>query len=171
MKKTCSFWGVSWVALCIAAAPAAAQEKGGLDLTGPYDVVVDWFKPGIDGWNQRVVSVNAEDPNRVFIGAVDRNDTREGHPMLSADGKVMKAKTTVVRDNNNFDKGDVNNIMNVIGPLVLIGKVMILSFIIFWVRFTFPRFREDQLQKIAWKYLIPLSLINIAATAILKVAF
>ena len=67
--------------------------------------------------------------------------------------------------------GDVSNVMNVVGPLVLIGKVMILSFIIFWVRFTFPRFREDQLQKIAWKYLIPLSLVNIAATAILKVAF
>jgi NADH-quinone oxidoreductase subunit H len=67
--------------------------------------------------------------------------------------------------------GDVNNVMNVVGPVVLVGKVMILSFIIFWVRFTFPRFREDQLQKIAWKYLIPLSLVNIAATAILKVAF
>jgi NADH-quinone oxidoreductase subunit H len=67
--------------------------------------------------------------------------------------------------------GDVSNVMNVIGPVVLIGKVMVLSFIIFWVRFTFPRFREDQLQKIAWKYLIPLSLLNIAATAILKVAF
>ena len=34
-----------------------------------------------------------------------------------------------------------------------------------------PACGEDQLQKIAWKYLIPLSLINIAATAILKVAF
>lgn len=113
MKKTSSSWRLSSLAaLCIvAAAPASAQEKGGLDLTGPYDVVVDWFKPGIDGWNQRVVSVNAEDPNRVFIGAVDRNDTREGHPMLSADGKVMKEKTKVVRDNNFFDKGDVNNIM------------------------------------------------------------
>ncbi len=31
--------------------------------------------------------------------------------MLSADGKLMKEKTKVVRDNNNFDKGDVNNIM------------------------------------------------------------
>lgn len=112
MKKTSSFWGASMAAFCVAAAaPAIAQEKGGLDLTGPYDVVVGWFKPGIDGWNQRVVSVNAEDPNRVFIGAVDRNDTREGHPMLTSDGKVMKEKTKVVRDNNFFDKGDVNNIM------------------------------------------------------------
>ena len=35
---------------------------------------------------------------------------------------------------------------------------MILGFLIFWVRFTLPRFREDQLQTFAWKYLIPLSL-------------
>src|SRR5690606_33582474 len=112
MKRTCSFWGVSFAALCVAAAaPAVAQEKGGLDLTGPYDVVVGWFKPGIEGWNQRVVAVNAEDPNRVFIGAVDRNDIREGHPLLSADGKLMKEKSKVVRDNNNFEKGDVNNIL------------------------------------------------------------
>lgn len=63
------------------------------------------------------------------------------------------------------------NWLNIVGPLVLITKVMILSFIVFWVRFTFPRFREDQLQRIAWKYLIPLALLNIAVTAILKVAF
>jgi hypothetical protein len=43
------------------------KKKGGMDLTGSYDMVVGWFEPGIDGWNQRVVSVNTEDPNRVFI--------------------------------------------------------------------------------------------------------
>lgn len=120
MKLTRIFWedfmkkifaGVSLAALLVAAVPALAQEKGGLDLTGPYDVVVGWFKPGIEVWDQRVVSVNAEDPNRVFIGAVDRNDTREGHPLLAANGALLKGKTTVVRDNNNFTKGDVNNIL------------------------------------------------------------
>ena len=35
-----------------------------------------------------------------------------------------------------------------------------------WVRFTFPRFREDQLQRFAWKVLIPISLANIAITAV-----
>ncbi len=102
---------ISLAAALAASTPVLAQEKGGLDLTGPYDVVVGWFKPGINGWNQRVVSVNAEDPNRVFVGAVDRNDTREGHPLLAADGTLMKEKTTVVRDNNFFDKGDVNNLL------------------------------------------------------------
>ena len=110
MKNILGFAGFSIVAT-LTGAPALAQEKGGLDLTGPYDVVVGWFKPGIEGWNQRVVAVNAEDPNRVFIGAVDRNDTREGHPMLTADGAVMKERTRVVRDNNFFEKGDVNNLL------------------------------------------------------------
>jgi NADH-quinone oxidoreductase subunit H len=60
--------------------------------------------------------------------------------------------------------------MNIVGPLVLFAKMMLVGFLIFWVRFTFPRFREDQLQAFAWKYLIPISLVNIMATMILKVA-
>jgi NADH-quinone oxidoreductase subunit H len=64
-----------------------------------------------------------------------------------------------------------SNVMNVVGPLVLFAKMMLVGFLIFWVRFTFPRFREDQLQAFAWKYLIPISLVNIFATMVLKVAF
>jgi NADH-quinone oxidoreductase subunit H len=59
--------------------------------------------------------------------------------------------------------------MNVLGPAVMFAKIMAVSFLIFWVRFTYPRFREDQLQAIAWKFLIPLSLLNILATGVLKV--
>lgn len=62
-------------------------------------------------------------------------------------------------------------ISNLIGPGVLFGKIMLVSFLIFWVRFTYPRLREDQLQTFAWKYLIPISLVNILATAVLKVVF
>ena len=61
--------------------------------------------------------------------------------------------------------------MNVLGPFVMLGKMMLVAFFIFWIRFTYPRFREDQLQTLAWKYLIPLSLVNIMATAVLKVVF
>jgi NADH-quinone oxidoreductase subunit H len=59
----------------------------------------------------------------------------------------------------------------VLGPAVLFAKVMLVAFIIFWVRFTYPRLREDQLQSFAWKFLIPLALVNIVATAVLKVVF
>jgi NADH-quinone oxidoreductase subunit H len=59
---------------------------------------------------------------------------------------------------------------DVLGPVVLLTKVMLVAFLIFWMRFTYPRFREDQLQSLAWKVLIPLALVNILATGILKVA-
>src|SRR5258706_8309257 len=63
-----------------------------------------------------------------------------------------------------------NNAMNIIGPIVLFTKMMLIMFVIFWVRFTYPRFREDQLQRFAWKVLIPIALGNIILTAVLKVA-
>jgi NADH-quinone oxidoreductase subunit H len=65
---------------------------------------------------------------------------------------------------------DVANWMNVVGPIIMLTKMMLLTGIIMWVRFSYPRFREDQLQRFAWKVLIPVSLLNIAITAVLKVA-
>ena len=65
----------------------------------------------------------------------------------------------------------VSNWMNIVGPLVVFTKMMVLTFFIMWVRFTYPRFREDQLQRFAWKVLIPVSLANIMLTAVLKVVF
>ncbi len=64
---------------------------------------------------------------------------------------------------------DVDWWMNIVGPLIMFTKMMVLTGIIMWVRFSYPRFREDQLQTFAWKFLIPISLANIVATAIFKV--
>ena len=64
----------------------------------------------------------------------------------------------------------VDNWMNVVGPLIMFSKMVLLTGIIMWVRISFPRLREDQLQRFAWKVLIPISLANIAITAVLKVA-
>jgi len=47
-------------------------------------------------------------------------------------------------------------------------KVFILCYIFIWVRWTFPRFRYDQLMKLSWKFLIPLSLINLLIIALFK---
>ena len=65
----------------------------------------------------------------------------------------------------------VSNWMNIVGPLIVFTKMLVLTFFIMWVRFTYPRFREDQLQRFAWKVLIPVSLANIMLTAVLKVMF
>jgi NADH-quinone oxidoreductase subunit H len=60
---------------------------------------------------------------------------------------------------------------NILGPVVLFAKLMFVAFLMFWVRFTYPRLREDQLQALAWKFLIPLGLANILLTGVFKVAF
>ena len=60
---------------------------------------------------------------------------------------------------------------DIFGPFVLLGKVALLVFLIIWFRWTWPRLREDQLQSLAWRWLVPLGLANIAVTAVFKVAF
>ena len=60
---------------------------------------------------------------------------------------------------------------NILGPAVLFAKLMFVAFLMFWVRFTYPRLREDQLQALAWKFLIPIGLANLLLTGLFKVAF
>jgi len=50
------------------------------------------------------------------------------------------------------------------GVFWFFGKTMFMIFLFLWIRPTFPRVREDQLQKFAWKFLIPVGLVLILAT-------
>ncbi|MFP5333628.1 MAG: NADH-quinone oxidoreductase subunit NuoH [Acidimicrobiia bacterium] len=59
--------------------------------------------------------------------------------------------------------------LQVLGPFILSAKIALLVFAMIWFRWTFPRFREDQLQSLAWKWLIPISLVNIVVTGVFKV--
>jgi NADH-quinone oxidoreductase subunit H len=65
--------------------------------------------------------------------------------------------------------GIPDDILAFVGPVILVAKAFLLVFIMIWFRWTFPRFREDQLQSLAWKFLVPLALANIAITAVFKV--
>ena len=56
-------------------------------------------------------------------------------------------------------------------PLWTLAKIGVVSFLVIWLRATYPRLREDQLQKMAWKYLIPIALLNILLTGVFKVVF
>ena len=52
----------------------------------------------------------------------------------------------------------------------MMGKIIALSFVVIWLRATYPRLREDQLQRFAWLALIPVSLVWIIGVAFVKVA-
>jgi NADH-quinone oxidoreductase subunit H len=58
-----------------------------------------------------------------------------------------------------------------LGFAVTFGKIILLTFLMVWLRATFPRLREDQLQRVSWLVLIPLGLLNIALVAVAKVVF
>lgn len=65
-----------------------------------------------------------------------------------------------------------NHIMDYVPPIVwFFGKTFFLVFVIMWFRWTFPRMRIDQLLTLEWKYLMPISLVNmilVALTVIMK---
>lgn len=68
--------------------------------------------------------------------------------------------------------GDTTNIVVAILQIVSFAvKLLFVNFFFIWVRWTFPRIRYDQLQDLGWKILLPLSLVNIAVTAIFVVVF
>ena len=54
----------------------------------------------------------------------------------------------------------------IISLMVFIAKLTFLLYLYFWLRWTLPRFRYDQLMDIGWKWLIPTALVNIVLTAI-----
>jgi NADH-quinone oxidoreductase subunit H len=45
------------------------------------------------------------------------------------------------------------------------GKLLVLLLGFIWIRATFPRLRMDQLTRLAWKFLVPLCLINLGTAA------
>ncbi|MCP9210112.1 complex I subunit 1 family protein [Streptomyces sp. HD1123-B1] len=56
-----------------------------------------------------------------------------------------------------------------LGWLWTLLKTAVLAFVVIWLRVTYPRLREDQIQRFAWTCLIPLSLAQIALTGVVKV--
>jgi len=53
--------------------------------------------------------------------------------------------------------------------LVFLIKLLIVIFIFYWIRASLPRVRFDQLLSFSWKYLIPLSFVNLIIVSIFKV--
>jgi len=59
-----------------------------------------------------------------------------------------------------------HNIYVILSLLVFLIKASIVLYIYFWLCWTLPRFRYDQLMDIGWKWLTPSALINISLTGI-----
>jgi NADH-quinone oxidoreductase subunit H len=52
------------------------------------------------------------------------------------------------------------------GFIWMLGKTFVLVFFLMWIRWTFPRLRIDNILKLEWKYLMPLSLLNLVVMTV-----
>jgi NADH-quinone oxidoreductase subunit H len=57
-----------------------------------------------------------------------------------------------------------------LGWLWTLIKVFAVSFVVIWIRVSYPRLREDQLQRLCWLVLVPAALAQLVLTAAVKVA-
>jgi NADH-quinone oxidoreductase subunit H len=57
-----------------------------------------------------------------------------------------------------------------LGAVWTLAKTGLVAFVVIWVRVSWPRLREDQLQRFAWGLLVPVALAQLALTAVVVVA-
>jgi NADH-quinone oxidoreductase subunit H len=67
--------------------------------------------------------------------------------------------------------GGYRGFLGIPEPLWMLAKIGGLSFFVIWLRATYPRLREDQLQRFSWQILIPLTLVQILVVAVIKIQF
>jgi NADH-quinone oxidoreductase subunit H len=57
-----------------------------------------------------------------------------------------------------------------LGWLWTLVKTFALAVVVIWLRVAYPRLREDQLQRLAWVWLVPLALLQLALTGVVALA-
>jgi NADH-quinone oxidoreductase subunit H len=58
---------------------------------------------------------------------------------------------------------------NLLGFAISMAKILGLVFVMTWLRSSWPRLREDQLQRFSWTFLIPLAILQLVVIAVFKV--
>lgn len=65
------------------------------------------------------------------------------------------------------DLDSFNAVMDYIpGAVWFVGKTFFVVFLLMWLRWTFPRLRIDQILSLEWKYLVPISMVNLILMAL-----
>lgn len=60
---------------------------------------------------------------------------------------------------------------NLVSLSIFLGKTLFLVGVMMWIRWTLPRLRVDQLMRMSWKYLVPLTFFNLLGVSVWLLAF
>ncbi len=164
----------------VLAASSAAMAAGTLSLPGiaaawrwwwlPYQGVAGavFFAAGLAELRRPPFDMPVADSEIVFGPFTEYTGLRFAFFLLAeyAGIVVLSALTAVL-----FLGGWKGPFLDVqLGWLWTLAKVFALSFLVIWLRASYPRLREDQLQRFAWTVLVPVSLLQLLLTGVVQVA-
>ncbi|WP_436777046.1 complex I subunit 1/NuoH family protein [Yinghuangia sp. YIM S09857] len=161
------------------AAASVAMAAGTLSLTGilgewewwwlPWQAVgaVVFFTAGLAELQRPPFDMPVADSEIIFGAYTEYTGLRFALFLLAeyAGILVLCALTTVL-----FLGGWHGPWSGDVGWLWTLLKTGLLAFVVIWLRVSYPRLREDQLQKLAWTVLIPLALAQLVLTGVVRVA-
>lgn len=159
-------------------AASVAMAAGTVSLPGMLDAFEWWWVPwqivggvvfftaGLAELQRPPFDAPVADSEIIFGAYTEYTGLRFALFMLAeyAGIVVLSGLTTVL-----FLGGWHGPFADELGWLWTLLKTLALAFVVIWLRATYPRLREDQLQKLAWTVLIPLALAQIALTGVVKV--
>ena len=159
----------------VLAAASVALAAGTLSLTGIVDawhpLWLLWQLPGafvflvaaVAELKRTPFDMPVAEPEIVMGPLTEYSGLRFAFFMLSeyAGIVVMSLLFTVL-----FLGGSNGPFSDALGPVWTLAKSAVISVLIIWLRVSWPRLREDQLQRLAWLVLVPLALAQLALTAV-----
>ncbi|MFF7246730.1 NADH-quinone oxidoreductase subunit H [Embleya sp. NPDC008237] len=161
------------------AAASVAMAAGTVSLTGivegfewwwlPWQAIggVVFFTAGLAEIQRPPFDMPVADSEIIFGAYTEYSGLRFALFLLSeyAGILIVCALTTVL-----FLGGWHGPWSDSVGWLWTLLKTGVLAFVVIWLRVSYPRLREDQLQKLAWTVLVPLALGQLVLTGVVKVA-
>ena len=162
----------------ILAAASVAMAAGTVSLSGIVDAWQPWwllwqlpggvvfFVAGLAELQRPPFDMPVADSEIIFGAYTEYTGLRFALFLLAeyAGIVVLCALTTVL-----FLGGWHGPFPEVLGWLWTLVKTMALAFVVIWLRVSYPRLREDQLQRLAWQGLVPVALVQLALTGVVAV--
>lgn len=166
------------------AAASVAMAAGTLSLSGIVDAWSPWwllwqlpgavvfFVAGLAELQRPPFDMPVADSEIIFGAFTEYSGLRFAFFLLAeyAGIVVLSALTTVLFLGG--WKGPFDDaLFGAVGVVWTLLKTMALAFVVIWLRVSYPRMREDQLQRLAWQGLVPVALAQLALTGVVAVTF